>query len=152
MDLSPILSLVLVRAYLKTSHCPACLVWTNAVFFPGAVVFNRTCAIGANTKSVKRVQWNVKCEKPMTVMPVLSLDHWSTNVKGHYDISAKSSTRPIFFPERLQSDLYRCPRYLYAHAYIAYLPLLHYVTVYLAGYPATREVVNFYEPVQARLR
>ena len=96
---------------------------------------NCTCTTGGNTKSVKYIHWNVKCEKPMTVMPVVSLDHWSTNVKGHYDIGAKSSTQPIFFPERLQSDLYRCSRYLYAHVYIAYL---HYATVYMAGYPATR--------------
>ena len=36
-------------------------------------------------------------------MPVLSLNHWSTNVKGHYDISCESSAQPIFFPGRLES-------------------------------------------------
>ena len=118
--LLPIISLVLVRSYLQTPRCPAGLVSTTAVFFPRAFVLNCTCAIGLNTKSVNRVHWNVKCEKRMTVMPVISLDHWRTNVKGHYDISIESSTQPTFFPGRLQSDLSQCSIYTYAHAYMPF--------------------------------
>lgn len=66
----------------------------------------------------------------MIIMPVLSLDHWSTNVEAHYDISIESLiqpqydisieslTQPILFPGRLQSDLYQCARYPTAHAHI----------------------------------
>ena len=76
----------------------------------------------------------------MIVMSVLSLDHWNTNVKGHNDININSSAKPIFFPERLQSDVYRCSWYLSAHAYMAYLSLLHYIILYEQ---ATRDVVIF---------
>ena len=52
---------------------------------------------------MKRIYWNVKCENVMTIV---SPDYHSTNVKGHNDISIESHAQSVFFPERLQSDLF----------------------------------------------
>ena len=79
----------------------------------------------------------------MMAVPILSLDYVSTNVKGHNDISIESPALPVFIPGRLQSDLFQSSMYPSAHAYLKPCAVLHYVIVYLAGYPATRDVTIF---------
>ena len=62
----------------------------------------------AHTKSVKRVFWNVNPEKLALVMATAGLDCHSTKVKGHNDVDIPSHALLVFFPGRLQNDLFSC--------------------------------------------
>ena len=93
---------------------------------------------------MKRLHWNAKCEKPMMAMPILSLDYLSTNVKGHNDISIESPAQPVFFPGRLQSDLFQYTMHPFAHAYLTQFTFcITSLPSRPVACPATRNVAIF---------